>query len=398
MERLQTAMTAAGSRIQALGEPERSREMALFVTLQEHVGGLSAVLRSVAVPADAVNADAERQRLAAMGAQLRALQGQMQALQKQRDSARIRKEIVRVRLNAEGVAGQCAALEEMIAYLRPEETAACLDNELALVTADQSYPRAKWVLNLRSVETYVASARAAAGTVGGVPPSLMVCRLDGATVAAVEEMIATGLKVEAKGLEGKLYLDARGIHGTDGYAAFDEDLRKTVAWMKEHATMETVLDDTPALLVAKNCPEAALYCGWYSLRNYQESCQWVKGAVGYHVASSEMMTLHDPKETGWVVNLLNRGFCGTLGPTDEPYLHSFPKPSLFFPLLLSGEFTQGEVWEVTCPLLSWREGYVGDPLYNPFKAKPRVKVEDLRGDAVMRNAFAILGHEGAAKN
>jgi len=227
-----------------------------------------------------------------------------------------------------------------------------------------------------------------------VPATLLVCRLDGSTVAKVEEMIDTGLKVEEKGLEGKMYLDARGLRGTDAYAIYDADLRRTAEWMKQHSTMETVLEDTGNLLAAKEAPQAAVYCGWYSLRNYQDSCQWVKGAVGYHVASFEMMALHDPKEMGWVVNLLNRGFCGTLGPTDEPYLQSFPKPSLFFPLLLSGEFTQGEVWEVTTPMLSWRQGYVGDPLYNPFKAKPRVKVEDLRNDPVLRKAFEILGRPG----
>ena len=151
-----------------------------------------------------------------------------------------------------------------------------------------------------------------------------------------------------------------------------------------------MLDDTPDFFEAKNCPDAALYCGWYSLHAYRDSCQWLPGAVGYHVASFEMQTLHDVKETGWVTNLLKRGFCGTLGATAEPYLTAFPKPSKFFPLLLSGEFTQGEVWEVTMPYTSWRMGYVGDPLYNPFHAKPRVKVETLRQDTVLRNAFAIL--------
>ena len=32
------------------------------------------------------------------------------------------------------------------------------------------------------------------------------------------------------------------------------------------------------------------------------------------------------------------------------------------------EFTQGEVWEVTNPMLSWRDGYVGDTL---FRSKQR---------------------------
>ena len=43
------------------------------------------------------------------------------------------------------------------------------------------------------------------------------------------------------------------------------------------------------------------------------------------------------------------------------------------------------------PFASWRTAYVGDPLYNPFKVHPRVKVETLKSDAILRNAFEILG-------
>jgi hypothetical protein len=49
------------------------------------------------------------------------------------------------------------------------------------------------------------------------------------------------------------------------------------------------------------------------------------------------------------------------------------------------------VWQVTSPVVSWRVGYVGDPLYNPFKVKPRVKIEDLKQHTVLRNAFEVLG-------
>ena len=167
---------------------------------------------------------------------------------------------------------------------------------------------------------------------GGLLQPLMVTRLDGLTPAAVTHMIDTGIAVEKKGLEGKIYLDARGMHGTDGYAVFDADIRAAADWLRLNSSMDVLLDDTPEFFEAKNCPDAALYCGWYSLHAYRDSCQWLPGAVGYHVASFEMESLHDVKETGWVTNLLKRGFCGTLGSTAEPYLTAFPKPSKFFPL------------------------------------------------------------------
>ena len=55
--------------------------------------------------------------------------------------------------------------------------------------------------------------------------------------------------------------------------------------------MKVVLDKKPAVFPPGSCPDAALYCGWYSLANYVPAFKWNKGAVGYHVASSEATTL-----------------------------------------------------------------------------------------------------------
>jgi uncharacterized protein (TIGR03790 family) len=385
LPKVQQSAREASARIDKLPEPQRSSALRNLALLLEHVGGPATVMTISTTTSPVVPVSPQN---AALAEQVREGRAQIQALMPQRDSPRIRREIVAQHLKIEGVAGEAAALEDMIHYVRPERTGSCFDNELALLLADQSYPREGGIVNPKSLDAYAASRR---GSAANTLPTLMVCRLDGASPVKVQEMIDTGLKVEAKGLTGKMYIDARGLHGTDPYAAFDEDLRQTAAWMKAHSTMDTVLEDTPALLKAQDAPDAAVYCGWYSVGNYQESGQWVKGAVGYHVASFEMVSLHNPGERGWVVNLLNRGFCGTLGPTDEPFLQAFPKPSQFFPLLLSGEFTQGEVWELTCPSLSWRVGYVGDPLYNPFKSAPVVKPEDVRKDAVLKWAYEIEG-------
>jgi uncharacterized protein (TIGR03790 family) len=393
LAKAQGAGQEAAGRLARLGEAERITASREFLAVEEKVGGVALVMTLPAATADVPTLGEARQKVAAMAAAVREGQGQVAALMPQRDSARMRREIVIQRGKIEGLTGEAAALEEMIRYVRPLDTAACFDGELALVLADQSYPRERWVVNPKWVEAYPAAQRAAAGREGQAMTTLMVCRLDGATPAKVEAMIDTGLKVEAKGLKGKIYIDARGLPATDAYGVFDDDLRKAADWLKKHGTMEVVLENTGALLAAKDAPEAAVYVGWYSVGNYQESGQWVKGAVGYHVASFEMMSLHNAGEKGWVVNLLNRGFCGTLGPTDEPYLNSFPKASQFVPLLLCGEFTQGEVWEVTNPMLSWREGFVGDPLYNPFKAGAGVRVEEVRGDAVLRRAWEVEGRK-----
>jgi uncharacterized protein (TIGR03790 family) len=115
---------------------------------------------------------------------------------------------------------------------------------------------------------------------------------------------------------------------------------------------------------------AALYCGWYSHKKYVDAFQWSKGAVGYHVASSEAVSLHDPKRKYWVKSMIEKGVIASIGPVKEPYLTAFPPPSIFFPLLMSGKYTLVEVFAMTNPFLSWQMILVGDPLYNPFRNNP----------------------------
>ena len=102
-----------------------------------------------------------------------------------------------------------------------------------------------------------------------------------------------------------------------------------------------------------------------------------EGAIGFHVASSELVSLRTPNERGWVHGLINDGVVGTLGPVAEPYLHSFPPADEFFPLLMTGELTLAEVYWKTNPLTSWMNACIGDPLYRPYKVNPPLKVTDL---------------------
>jgi uncharacterized protein (TIGR03790 family) len=148
--------------------------------------------------------------------------------------------------------------------------------------------------------------------------------------------------------------------------------------LKEKTTLKLIVDDGPEVLRADAVPEMALYCGWYSLRKYVPAFQFIRpGAVGYHVASFEMVSLRMPGEQGWVANLLRDGIGGTLGAVAEPYLGAFPNPDDFFPLLLTGKFTLAEVYWKTTPTLSWRMALVGDPLYRPYMVNPALKLEDL---------------------
>ena len=82
--------------------------------------------------------------------------------------------------------------------------------------------------------------------------------------------------------------------------------------------MDVTLENTDELVPAGSCPNCALYCGWYALKNYRPCCRFVPGAVAWHLASLEMTTLRNPGKE-WAGNLLKDGAAATLGPVAEPY-------------------------------------------------------------------------------
>jgi len=124
-----------------------------------------------------------------------------------------------------------------------------------------------------------------------------------------------------------------------------------------------VLDDKQNLFQPGDCPNAALYCGWYSLANYVDAFTWEKGAVGFHIASSECATLKRKNSNVWCKKMLDKGIAATIGPVGEPYVQSFPLPEIFFNFLTKGKLTLAESYLVSLPYLSWKQVLVGDPLY-----------------------------------
>jgi uncharacterized protein (TIGR03790 family) len=148
--------------------------------------------------------------------------------------------------------------------------------------------------------------------------------------------------------------------------------------------MHLVHDDRPDVLPPKSADDVALYCGWYSLRRYVPSCDFNPGAVAFHVASLEMVSLHAASESGWAAGLLRSNVSSTLGAVAEPYLGAFPAADDFFPLLLTGQLPLAEVYWRTNPMASWMINMVGDPLYTPFKANPQMKVMTFHRDCMMR--------------
>lgn len=290
--------------------------------------------------------------------------------------AAVKREIEETRKASDGGAkARLARLEQRRMILAHQESTAAVDSELMLLWFPP-YPLARWQPNPLHWQ-YPTGRRKPS------PRVLMTARLDGPTPAVAQRLVDDAVAVEARGLTGKVYIDARGYKfdpkGSDngfGYAGYDESMREA-ARLLEKAGLPVTLDDKPDLFPVKSCPGAAVYCGWYALTSYRDCCTFVPGAVAWHLASGEAVTLRDPKSTAWCPNLLKAGAAATLGPVAEPYTIGFPKPAEFFGFLATGKYPLAEVHARTQLFASWMTVLVGDPLYNPFGKKPLLREEDV---------------------
>ena len=267
-------------------------------------------------------------------------------------------------------------LEQRVRWLSHSESHAALDSELSLLW-HSGFDLRRWQLNLLYWQVGQAIR-------DGKPPMVMTARLDGPNAALVKRLIDRSIEIEAKGLQGKVYVDARNIRYDPkqdpgfGYGGYDESLREMAKLLEKEAKMSVTLDNKPELFAPGSCPECALYCGWYSHAKFVDCCRFSPGAVAYHIASSEAVSLRNPKVTYWCKNLLEKGAVATLGPVAEPYTIGFPKPAEFFGFLVTGKYTLVECYWRTEILTSWMTVLIGDPLYNPYAKSPRLKPEQVK--------------------
>ena len=203
-------------------------------------------------------------------------------------------------------------------------------------------------------------------------PVVMTARIDGPTAADARRMIETSLQAEKTGLKGNFYIDAGGKA-----PQYDELLLQLAGQLTTQGKFPVVLDKKETVMAADTAPDAAMYIGWYSLQKYVPAFKWLPGSVGWHIASWEAQHLRDPNSEEWCVKMIQNGVAATIGATNEPYLHAFPMPQEFFPMLMTGKWTLAECYWRTSPTISWRMTLIGDPLYNPFAASPAFDVKDL---------------------
>jgi uncharacterized protein (TIGR03790 family) len=243
---------------------------------------------------------------------------------------------------------------------------ASVDSELTIVRAVGA-PTGGWIEN----PFYIGFRNRPAS----VPKEnvVMVSRLDGPTAASVKKIIDDSIIAEKTGLSGIAYFDARWPKGPlpakSAYQVYDRSIHQAAAQVEKSGRMPVVIDAADSLFQPGQCPEAALYCGWYSLATYVDAFDWQPGAVGFHIASSECTTLKKENSQVWCKRMIEKGVCATIGPVGEPYVQAFPMPELFFGFLTEGVLSLAECYMVSLPFLSWKMVLIGDPLYHPFKKR-----------------------------
>jgi uncharacterized protein (TIGR03790 family) len=264
-----------------------------------------------------------------------------------------------------------AVLENEVKPKGTSSTGASADSELALVM-ERQYKLEGWLPN-RFFIGYRGKV------IKNMPQRvLLVSRLDGPSAYVVRRIIDDSIQVEKEGLQGKAYFDARWPDKGEKkdqshYEIYDRAIHRTAAIVEKGKKLPVVLDQQEKLFQPGEAPDAALYCGWYSLAKYVDAFTWAKGAVGYHVASSECTTLKAKDSTVWCKMMLEKGVDATVGPVAEPYLESFPQPEIFFGCLLDGQLALAECYALSNPFWSWQQVLIGDPLYRPFKHQPGSK-------------------------
>ncbi len=296
-----------------------------------------------------------------------ALSSEMSSLEARRYEPEARARQREIARQVSGPLPYARLLDTQLGYLLPDDSQAAFDNELALVDW-ALYSRTKWQINPLY---YRVSERA--------PPVLMVSRLDAQTPATVRRMIATSIEVEQHGLQGQVLIDSWGKAGKEqtDYAKFDQMLVDFAATVRQKTKLSLTFDDKPELVPTGSAKDIAVYCGWYSPNEFVSPGTFTPVAIGVHIASYTLTTLHAPGSGDWVRQMLNDGAVASFGAVSEPYLHSFPNPNDFFPLILTGKVQLAEAYWRTTPLVSWRIVLVGDPLYTPYKQNPAIGIADL---------------------
>ncbi|MGH7230196.1 MAG: TIGR03790 family protein [Nitrospiraceae bacterium] len=372
--RLNAAVREAATRIQQARDREPPEKLVSWTNelarIMRQAGGMAALVQNLqaSTGADPKQAQVE---LAQLKQQVTSAEKMIQVLNETpSDPNRKRAYQLAERVfGLQGILRLATAEVESFSYHAGD---ASVDSELSLLWWDSDmYPIAGRIPNPLHYEI-ASSTRKTASPL----PVLMVSRLDAPTPELARRLVDQAIETEQRGLFGNVYIDARGLKPKEplGYGFYDESLRNLADLFRRLTPHSVILEDTERRFSQPGeAPDVAVYVGWYRLRSYEDAFAFLSGAIGYHIASAEAISIHEANERGWCKNALERGITATLGSTGEPYLDAFPLPNDFFALLLTGRYNLVEAYAMTSRYTSWRMVLFGDPLYNPWRGKDLIK-------------------------
>ena len=218
-----------------------------------------------------------------------------------------------------------------------------------------------------SYQAFVSFADYRAGP--GALQIYSVWRLDGATPALAQGLVDQAIAAEAGGLAGQACLDrrfgaiAKQFDANYGSGEWELHMAAVFAGQARFSVTEDSNPQEFGTPPAPDCPNAALYSGWYSLDHYNNAFTWNTGAIGFHLDSESAA---DPRMgSNWSANAIIHGITVTSGAMAEPYLQGMAQPDGVFMNLFEGAnvgdaFLRNTMW------LKWMILNMGDPLYLPF--------------------------------
>ncbi len=204
------------------------------------------------------------------------------------------------------------------------------------------------------------------------PPVLAVCRIDGPDAASISRMIEDPPRVEKRGLWGWVVVDQGGP-----YPEGDAWMAEIAAQARQHG--QPLFHETSKATLAEAFPlmtDTAVYFGWYTGTangpfhpKTPGDFRFAPGAVAVHLHSYSASSVKDA--TRWVGAMVHRGASVTAGNVFEPYLEPSLHFDIFYNRLMKGACV-AEAALMATPVTSWQSIILGDPLYRPFAALPRM--------------------------
>ena len=274
------ALQRSQRRLAALPSPtEKKKADETLRRVLQFAGGNDAILQMIAGAEATSKAPELAKQKAMLTARGQEIRRRLEAWAAMPDSVSRDERILKLTQANAGLFGTIRWIDEQLRSLNKNLSWASFDSELSLLHWDD-YSVLDWLPNPWHYSHDANPTRR--------QTTLMVARLAAPTPQIVRKMIDDAIATEKTYLNGTVYLDAKAVKAKPGetgrgsYHEYEQSLRDLAARVKKHTTLKVVLDDRKELFQPGACPNAALYCGWYSLANYVDAFDWAPGAVGYH--------------------------------------------------------------------------------------------------------------------